>query len=325
MPDYRELFHHCLYAADRGEGWLEPMRFTDARIEDYRINYPRAPYGRCTAGITLELTTDAPVISFEMEMTSMAGGAYSFSDVFDIWENGAYSETRFPALHTGRFFYEKKATGRAEIRIYFPIAASVKLRGFELGDWAPVRAPEKKLLVVGDSISQGLFGLHPSLAVVPRLAREFDLEYINCSIGGDQHRADLVPKDLPFEEPDLILTNLGTNDFFMQDDNRETITAGIDAFYATLTGRFPGVPVISLTPYWATDMLTGTPGRQEYTEWIYDYIRALAGRYPQVYPVSGLAAIPHRYVNFADNTHPSDEGFAALFETLKPVFEEMLK
>ena len=254
MDSISSLFHHVALVSEN-EGWYEPLRFSPERIADYEQNRPYAPYSRCAAGVTLEFETEADEIAFDYEMLPFSAGksldGYSTSDVFDVYENGVYALTVSPAIHKGRFRYRKQNPGRVRFCIYTPVGAMVRFSRFSLGDFSPVPAPQRKLLIVGDSISQGLFGTHPSLSAAARLSRELDADLLNASIGGDCFRPGLIPEDLPWR-PDAIVVELGTNDFcFIKD--RKTIEENVRGFFCDLDERFSHVPCVVVSPFWMTD------------------------------------------------------------------------
>ena len=304
--DVSKLFHHCLYVKEE-DGWFIPMRYTDERVNMYAEKYPASPYAKSPAGVTLECITDKDMISFEFEFESMCGGDYSFSDVIDIWENGEYQYTKFMAFHRGRFRYVKKNEGKAHICIYLPCAGTLKLKNIDFGDFEEVKMPENKFLIIGDSISQGLFAIHPSLALAPRLFRDHGWDYFNSSIGGDYHRDDLIPNELPFE-PQKILVKLGINDWVFLGD-KAVIAKNIELFYESLAKRFPDVPVYVITPCWASNWDILTDGRPEYTDWVYERILNVTAAYKNVTILDGMKIMPKEDICYSDHTHPSDYGF----------------
>lgn len=313
MDAISSLFHHVALVSEN-EGWYEPLRFSPERIADYEQNRPYAPYSRCAAGVTLEFETEADEIAFDYEMLPFSAGksldGYSTSDVFDVYENGAYALTVSPAIHKGRFRYRKQNPGRVRFCIYTPVGAMVRFSRFSLGDFSPVPAPPRKLLIVGDSISQGLFGTHPSLSAAARLSRELDADLLNASIGGDCFRPGLIPEDLPWR-PDAIVVELGTNDFcFIKD--RKTIEENVRGFFCDLDERFSHVPCVVVSPFWMTDWDELTDGRPAYTEWLKGLLQEICDRVVYLHFLDGFQVIPHEYRNFCDSTHPSDDGFAAM-------------
>ncbi len=324
MHSIADIFHHVAWVREE-DGFFEPLRFSAERIADYEINRPYAPYSKCTAGVTLEFETDAETIAFDYELRSFSAGqttdGYSTSDVFDVYENGDYALTVNPAIHKGRFRYQRQSAGRTRFCIYAPVGAAVRFSRFAIGDFAPVPAPEKKLLIAGDSISQGLFGMHPSLSAAARLGRELNMDYLNLSIGGDCYRPDLIPASLPWR-PDAIIVELGTNDFcFIRDFG--CIEQNVRGFFRTLQARFSGVPCIVVSPFWMTDWDELSDGRPAYTARLCALLSDLA-RANGLHFLDGFSLIPHQYRNFSDTTHPSDDGFAAMAEGLAAALKPLV-
>lgn len=240
--EIKDVFKHCTDVKETTSGWY-PVRFSDARLKDYR-NYPHIPYAGCTAGITMEFTTAAPTVSFGYEIAANLWGSG-----FEVLENGMYSEYfETGSRKWGHVEYTRKVTdGPSDIIICLPVASETTIVDPQLGDFqTDVTDDKPKLLVLGDSISQGLFGATPSRNWPFLLAQAQGLDYLNLSVGGETFRKAALDKSIGFD-PDHIIVALGTNDLF---NTRyiNVIEADIQAYLEKLTEIYAGTPVTVITP-----------------------------------------------------------------------------
>lgn len=300
MKDYKKLFHGCVRVEQTEKGYI-PLRFSDARLAVYD-SYPNKPYSRFPASVYMEFETDAEQISFHFSSEKV----YYVPIMFDIYENGYLRETVTQALgmFEGDIQYQRKASGKSTIRIYLPAAAMVYLSDFCIGDWNPTAPGEKKMLVLGDSICQGLFGKHPSLGVVPQLGRMLGYEYLNLSVGGENYSADALD-DFGFQ-PDLILVALGTNDYSYQVP-REEVEVNARAYFKRLKEIYPGVPVIVITPPWIHDLRTQTEELKRFLA--HRSTMECCAKEANLPVADGFNMIPNMAEFFEDCAHPNDLGF----------------
>ena len=258
MQELKTIFRHCTRVLECG-GVFTPVRFSDERLRLYTEEKPECPYAYCPVGMSMEFVTDAKTVSFSYRMTKI----YYPVIVFDVYENGLFTRAvREPdGSESGTVEYTIQTPG-AVVEIFFPIGADVTFTDIRIGNFKTVsHAHEPKLLVLGDSISQGLFGVNPSVSVVPLLARHYGYDYLNLSVGGEVFRPDLVEPELDYR-PDRILVELGTNDLvFVQDIHK--IRKNIDAFFAELKRRYPDTPVTVVSPFWQIVFSEGTDEMNE--------------------------------------------------------------
>ena len=309
MQELKTIFRHCTRVLECG-GVFTPVRFSDERLRLYTEEKPECPYAYCPVGMSMEFVTDAKTVSFSYRMTKI----YYPVIVFDVYENGLFTRAvREPdGSESGTVEYTIQTPG-AVVEIFFPIGADVTFTDIRIGNFKTVsHAHEPKLLVLGDSISQGLFGVNPSVSVVPLLARHYGYDYLNLSVGGEVFRPDLVEPELA-DRLERILVGLGTNDLgFVQDIHK--IRKKIDAFFAELKRRYPDTPVTVVSPFWQIVFSEGTDEMNEKlhtTLLIGEHARRVAAEYGHT-ALDGMQLIPHEQEFFSDHAHPSDKGFAYL-------------
>jgi lysophospholipase L1-like esterase len=217
--------------------------------EEVRAHYHGMGEGRairsdCTPGVVLAFETDASWISLEAHV---AEGARSFGFA-DIYMDG----------HFVAFAEDEESTGRIagvvelppaedaprRVELYLPHCRTTRLESLALPDDATCRpVPGRpRWLALGDSITQGMNAVHPSLIWPAVAARALGLHVHNAGVGGAvfDERTLMQP---PLDEPDMITVAYGINDF----------NAGHDAsdaapYLRRLRGLYPDVAIAVLEP-----------------------------------------------------------------------------
>lgn len=304
--DYRQLFRHCIYVEERN-GCLIPRRYDASALEKFSVSsHPGAFYGPGCAGITLDFYSDAGEISFRCSVLNEL--SYGRMEHFDVWEDGLFTESiEWDGFAPVR--YRRRKPEKSRLTIYLPILYELAFSDFHLGSWEPVQPEEKKLLIIGDSIAQGLRGAHPSLGLSVSIARALGMDYLNTAVGGEYHRPDLADM-LPDCTPDRIFVHLGTNDVNRL-DNPEYSMERIRSCYAGIRNRWPDASVDVITPVWRTEFANGSELGKKRLEWAVmtrnQMIKAGAETGFAVH--DGLLLSPNARMGLADHCHPNDIGF----------------
>lgn len=315
----KEIFKHCSYVEERN-GLYIPRRYTDKQIEVFtQMNHPGKGYGLGCAGMTLDFYTDASEISFQCEVLGEL--TYGRMDHFDVWEDGIFTETiEWDGFK--RINYQRRKDKESRITIYFPVLLYLGFSEFQLGNYRVVKEEKPKLLVIGDSITHGLRGSMPSLALVPSLARSLNMDYLNTAVGGEYHRPGLT-KNLPKYTPDRILIHLGTNDVNLLDPPQICEKRIIDC-YREISECWTGVRTDVITPVWRTEFSNGSKigeKRFAYTKFVRDQMFAVGEKFGfRVH--DGLALSPNARALLADHCHPNDQGFTIYAQNLLPLLKD---
>ncbi len=281
---------------------------------------------RAAAGIALRFRTDSESLSFKVKVARGSSRKY-FS--FDLFVNGEFKESfnNFDTsnlsgdytkvqLPLGDFsFSASLGSGEKEVCLYFPWSVRVLLRELSLDDGAlvvPVK-PKKKLLALGDSITQGYDALYTSRKYSTRLAQLLDAEERNLAVGAELFFPPLVCEN-DGEEPDIITVAYGTNDWFF--GTMEEFEANCRAFFEALSKSYPHSKIIALTPIWRSDM--NDENRAGDFSAIGEFIKDVASSLPRVCAVDCFDLVPPDTSLFADlMLHPADCGFDHYIENLK--------
>ncbi|MCQ2385456.1 MAG: SGNH/GDSL hydrolase family protein [Clostridia bacterium] len=295
-------------------------RFTREQTEKYRECSTLVPRTFATAGVKLVCRTDAAFLSLDYEMTLWASTnrRYAF---FDIYANGK------EIAHTGATEAEgakgslriRLPEGEKKVELFMPWSASLTLSrvDFEKASFVTPVKPRCRMLIYGDSITQGYDAEHPSLSYASRVASALDAEAVNKAVGGERFIPGLLEVEEPFAA-DMALVAYGTNDwgaFSAEEEARR-----VRLFFERLTRMVPRV--ICVTPIWRADGEEERPLGMPLRAYA-DYIRPILAEFPTVRMVEGWDLVPHSPYLFRDfRLHPSDIGFAFYAENLLKAISE---
>lgn len=297
-------------------------RMTRQQLEVYRESNP-AFYNKAltTAGVMLSFRTDSPTLRLDVSIVKVMGRSYGTVEVFSDGKPVGnvnnyshmdlprdYAELSYPNGHYNQIFV--LGEGSKHVTVLFPRLTAVYLHEMELEEGAaftPVK-PAKKALVFGDSITQGFDCLRPSSHYVHMLCQALGAEEYNKGVGGEQHAPALAICEEAFE-PDYIVVGYGTNDW--RSSNPEKLERNCSEFYRILHEKYPGTPVITITPVWrSTEEELAPIVHFESFHDIEACIRRNTAPYDNVTLVRGYDLIPHELINYGDyGLHPSDLGF----------------
>ncbi len=274
----------------------------------------------CTAGVQMEFRTDADGLT----ITGQTREAYPIRSFFsfDVFVNGAcvgyiknfdedeskciYADKKFPV---GEFAGEfDLGAGDKCVRIVFPhsVISEIKQIEFKNATYVEPVKKDKKIIMYGDSITQGFDALHPSQTYAMRAANELGAELINKGIGGAPFLPELaeVPNDA---EPDYVTLAYGTNDWnSVEPDEFER---SCRRFVQAVVRNYPRARIFAITPIWRADFEQQKKfGAFHHVERI---IKKVCAELDNVTVISGWELVPHESACFGDGKlHPNGEGFA---------------
>ena len=171
---------------------------------------------------------------------------------------------------------------------------------------------KKKLLALGDSITQGYDAQRPSSRYTARLAEMLDAEEINKGIGGEIFFPELA-KTREASTPDYITVAYGTNDWSKTEE--ADFPERCRAFYEALSRNYPDAKTFAITPIWRKDCTEATAfGSFENVE---ENIRNIVENFENITCVCGYVFVPQDEKYFADlRLHPNDAGFTHYADAL---------
>lgn len=292
------LFHNALSVK---EGY--PMRLTETQLDRYSLLSPEfAARAKCTAGVKLSFYTEAKRLSFDYEVVSWCRS----TNIVDVFEDGILTgHVRLADMQShGKVSILRNINGEKRIDLYLPNTCGLRITGCDFGKYRPVHSVGEKILLLGDSILQGINSYHPSGTLSGLLLACSGVEGINQSVGGGYYDPVFL-EDTGFL-PDRIIIAMGAND---ADDQSEAYTERIPAWYGKLRELYPQTPAVTVTPIWGLRHTTD-PDYFERVKKVAACISENACKH-DVRVIDGNGMVPH-HMNFfnEDGCHPNDLGFA---------------
>ena len=286
------------YQFKENGGYLEAYRFSDEQLDAHPVGNPYHYRLLGSAGITLEFKTDAESMGFDYVVKNIA-----FWDSIDVFVDGimhhsvaidtiADKETKHGK---GKFAFTLPAGKNKKVCVYFPTDCTLCIKNLTInGTYSAInKSRKKKVLWIGDSITQGYGSQLASYGYVSVAKRILDWNITNQGIGGYGFCCDILhPLEGDF---DRIFVALGTNDKLKPEfhDN-------VENFFKKLSSLFPSTPVTVITPLWRADM-----------EGIYearDYITDVSKKYPLFDVIDGVTLMPNAKPYLYDHVHPNGLG-----------------
>lgn len=324
MADYANIFKGVVSVRRDGDIYT-PLRFTQKQLNRYEgyDKLPACPFAYATANVTMEFTTTAETVSFRYLCGEIWNWWPNSDPQFDIYENGVLRIHKKVCKEGGTVEYRRQEPGAARIVIQLPHNAEIRICGFSAGEYTPVPARARRLLVLSDSIGQGLMGNSGCMNYATHLGRFYDMDVLNQSVGGDRHDPAKIDEDLPFDPTDVILS-LGTNDA-VSPDSWETLRSNIHSFYDKAAKVYRGKNVIVISPLYVFDfqpdaVIEAADGidpegwrPQSERLGIFHKVREELIRQAAekgFRHIDGMKVVPRDRRYFSDGCHPNDLGFA---------------
>lgn len=276
----------------------------------------------CTSGVRLDFYTDSPLLALRW-CNARVSSARTFC-YFDVLVDGVLT------LHSGTpdciaqpegSFCLTLPEGMHRVQIFLPLLTDVTVSAVTLADGAAVmpHRASKRILLHGDSITQGYDALFPSCNYANRMARYYDAEILNQAVGA----ACFNPEVLQYVgEFDFVVVAYGTNDW--RGKTMAQLTADATGFFARLQEIYGKLPVFVILPIWRTDTDDGEFCAGDFME-----CRALIGRLAAqqgFHVLDDYNLLPHDKRLFSDGyLHPNDIGFDLYAQRLCQMIDEKLQ
>ena len=273
---------------------------------------------RATCGVRLDLHTDAKAFRF----------AFAAGGKAEVYINGLFRAQIM--LEVGKWneiaLCDALGAPLAESRVtlVFPSHDPGVLAGAELVD-ATVCTPHKhdrKMLFIGDSITQGWAALKDGFSYAWRVTRFFNAESVIQGVGGGFfHESTFDTIDF---DPDVVVIAYGTNDWGHY-ATLDELHAAADAFLSLIGKTYAGKKIFCISPIWR-DIAFTEGGRKPMGK--FEECRAAVIEEIEKHGfihVDGLSLVPPMNEFYYDEyLHPNNEGFSHYAENLIPVMQKYL-
>lgn len=287
------------------DGYFRFSRFTEkqeACLDSRGFSF-FSMFRTANAGMRLEFLTCGGTMSFDYKAIAChENNAFGFEISIDGVPLYHLYDTVTPDVRA--FQYEIPDTSKpSRVTLYFPYLADLWLRNIVIPEDSMPVSKKCKLLMLGDSITQGFWAQHMNQTYSNILADMLDAQMLNQGIGGDTFWADNLDPELPFD-PDIVTVAYGVNDWAAG----VLWSGSVEAYLEKLDSLYRDKKVFVLLPTWylcgsepKEDGHTLQDGRE--------HIRACAEKYPYMKVIDCSGFVPHLPDYYGDDVHPSDMGF----------------
>lgn len=291
------------------DGGLQCYRYTPDRMdvlrsfsEDWRVR------ANATSGIMLDFYTDSDFFAFSYDKAVKSSSQPGY--YFELLINGvstALIGEETAATCKGEFSISLPQ-GKNRVTLIFPTMFRARLSSVKLADNATIEQAEKgkRILFLGDSITQGYASKFPSLNYTHRIALSNNCNATNLGIGGAAFDPRLIDENVDYQ-PDVILVAYGTNDW-AKGWETEKINGNCRAFFDKLHAQYPTQPTYVILPIWRRTYANELPSGTLLN--VRNLIHKIASGYSNTHIVDLWEEIPHDETLYTDGLHPNDDGFA---------------
>ena len=331
--DLKPYIHNTLSLSQDNEGYYHLLRFTESQRQSVGTHALYRSMSKTSSGCSLRFLTRGSSLSFrckrinqsllrkegdvEFDFPKLYGKKMEMHDYFDLVIEGVLVESL--PLRTGEIVFSwwnaKKTL--VEVELFFPLTHQVGIKDFACDE--PIKAhqpPLSSLLVLGDSIVQGVGSESPSVALTPRLASISGLDVINQGLMGSLFNPDVVEALDPYVPISKIIVGYGTNDWVLRASLAE-LEEVVEALLSRLFELYPTAEILLLSPLWRSDWRTER-AMGSFSQ-MSEAIKKVSKLFPLVTFIDCLSCIDHTEEVFADGfLHPNKKGFSLYAQALEP-------
>ena len=264
---------------------------------------------RATTGIRLDFHTNSRSMTVKIMEPAK----------FEIYVNGLfrYTMTETDCLTVTLDTPRGQPLEDAHVTVYFPAHKHGRFLSLELDDGAYVTPHtfDRRILFLGDSITQGWDTLFDSLSFANKVSRYFNAESVIQGVGGACFFPHLL-EPIPFD-PHWVVVAYGTNDFNRYSTVEEFVPP-MREYMAKLKRLYGDKQVFVISPIWRR--LRKPEARERFEE----YRRAIEDEAQKqgFCLVEGSLLVPPVNELYTDGLHPNDTGFSLYAENLIEVLRE---
>lgn len=298
------------------KGWLTPYRYSRKQLdymEDKEYDWGWRMRAKFTGPVRIEFKTDATRIAFDYQ----ASHEHERANTIDLYVNGVLTAVHKIGENLKGSVDFSLSEGNKKVAIYMPCESEIKLKGFEInGSYKSVKEKGKRLLIFGDSITQGAGTDFASGAYANELQRLTGYNILSQGIGGYRFE----PRDLVRVEgfePDMLLVFLGTNYYDTECEKRGYDYAkATKEYFEKVTSLYPNIPIYAITPLFRTNA-----DEWERFLWCIETIKNECARHEKITTIDGFSIMPCVDECLADGVHPNAYGAKILAENLAKIIK----
>lgn len=259
---------------------------------------------KTTTGIRLDFETDSKFLAFDVK-----SGAR-----FEYLIDGVYQGT--VTINDSRARIELTAPCR--LTLVFPSHDVGVIDNVELSDGANAARHkfDKKVLFIGDSITQGWNSGIDTLSYAWRTSLALNLDSIIQGVGGAYfHESTFADSGFC---PETVIVAYGTNDvnhFKTQDE----MVAQLRAYIGKVKETYQNSEIYAISPIWVSG---GKEEKRMGNLWESYALIAAEIENLGVEHIRGLDLIPHERRYFADDLHPNKDGFEIYARNLVEIIDK---
>ena len=321
-----KLIHNALSCEFDENERLRIKRFTKTQLKSYEAEdslwLTRA---KANATVTLDFISDSSFIALRFDLYQASSRPFAG---FDLYVDGIFYEHRLFKNFDAKLLSFELPEGEHRITLYLPWSAETVINEVHISDGATLKEVKKnkKVLFLGDSITQGYVTEYSSLSYVARISGALDIEALNQGIGGYYFGKNSIDSSLAEYNPDIIVIAYGTNDYSRNDES-EAFKKDAESYIEKLTSIFPKTKILAVLPIYRNDESNKT--REKYRKYklsdAREILKEIYGKYDNVRVISetGIPRIPDVFVE--DFLHPNELGFAFMAESIGKEISKCLK
>ncbi len=297
-------------------GYFLPYRYSKEQIDfmkDPSYDYGWRNRAKFSGGIRMELITDSTFISFDYKASDM----HERANTVDLFVNGVLTSVyKIQDRLQGSIRFDLPE-GENKICIYLPCESIFKIKNFTMdGGYSATKDKGRKLLVIGDSITQGAGPDITSAAYLHSLQRKTGYNILGQGVGGYRYEPRDLMKVEGFE-PDRIMVFLGTN-YYDTPIEQYDYKAAVEEFYVRLAELYPNTPILSVTPLWRNNNVDW-----DRFLWCIDTIKNVCYKHPNVTVADGFTLMPNVDACLSDGVHPNAYGSEHLAVSLAKIMKDL--
>ena len=299
---------------DRNKDGVSFSRMTDSQ----RILYGTSRGCAYQSGVWFDAYTNSK--TFSMDYTVHENDyASGWPTQFDVFINGvqqAQPVVTTKKLHSYSLKYSvpQETPVNYRLTVMFPsgVATAITDVGLDAGSVAFPVVKSKKILMLGDSITQGSQCESPAAVYANQVAMKYNMQLLNQAVSGSSFSSNrVVSGDYRGFVPDVVILSWGTNNYAGGGGNASHILTNLGVEVPknieAIKLKFSNAKIIAITPIWRSD-------ESGINFSLKDFIGKLKEVYsysPEIRVLDGYNYVPHEknYYNGGDlKLHPNSLG-----------------